>query len=178
MKKGMILILITVFGCDINADKKVTLDNFEFKTGDDTELFFKNVRQSYYDLEENQAAKFNLFRFSDRVVSDSLPILNLAIVINYLQDEAYLFLEPNEILAAYEPLILSWENDTDGTKGQYMLQAMNRDSMLSFSTKIYNSLMTNHELALTDGTAILSSKKQREAFRITMADYFRLTRLD
>ncbi|MEM1408742.1 MAG: hypothetical protein AAGG59_18305, partial [Bacteroidota bacterium] len=69
MKKGMVFILIAVFSCHINADKKVTLDNFEFKTGDDTELFFKNVRQSYYDLEENQAAKFNLFRFSDRAVS-------------------------------------------------------------------------------------------------------------
>ncbi|MEM1409077.1 MAG: hypothetical protein AAGG59_19990 [Bacteroidota bacterium] len=178
MKKGLIFILITVFSCHINADKKVTLDNFEFKTGDDTELFFKNVRQSYYDLEENQAAKFNLFRFSDRAVSDALPILNLAIVINYLQDEAYLFLEPNEILVAYEPLIIGWENTTDGTKGQYKLQAMNREGMLSFSTKIYNSLLANHELVLTDGTAILSSKKQREAFRITMADYFRLTRLD
>ena len=60
MRKLWIAVFSALVGCSVNADKKVSLENFEFKTGDDTELFFKNVRQSYYDLEEKKAANFNL----------------------------------------------------------------------------------------------------------------------
>ena len=59
MKKVLFCIMFLMqYSCQIDRDKKVNFEDFNFKTGDDTEIFFKNMRQSYYDLEENKAAKF------------------------------------------------------------------------------------------------------------------------
>lgn len=177
MRNTLLLFLLITTGCSINADQKVSRDNFEFKTGDDTELFFKNVRQSYYDLEENKAAQFTLLRFSDRVVSDSVPILNLAIVINVIQDEAYLFLEPNQKLEEYQPLSLTWEDPGTGLTGKMSQRSPNREGMFEFAADIYEGLLKNYSFRLNDGTAILSKKAEREAFKVTVSDYYRLTRL-
>ncbi|MEM6523509.1 MAG: hypothetical protein AAF693_06950 [Bacteroidota bacterium] len=177
MRKALIFLLL-LFGCNVNSGKKVTLENFEFKTGDDTELFFKNVRQSYYDLEENEAAKFNLFRLSDRVINDTLPILNLAIVINYLQDEAYLFLEPNALLSEHDPLTIQWRNADDGTSGEFILESRNREGMLSYADQLYKGILAGYDFSLSDDQVFLGTKAELEAFRITIADYYRLTRLE
>ncbi|MEM8569216.1 MAG: hypothetical protein AAGF85_22370, partial [Bacteroidota bacterium] len=168
MRKALIFLLL-LFGCNVNSGKKVTLENFEFKTGDDTELFFKNVRQSYYDLEENEAAKFNLFRLSDRVINDTLPILNLAIVINYLQDEAYLFLEPNKVLSQYDPLTIKWRNAEDGISGEFILESRNREGMLRFADKMYKGILAGYDFTLSDQQELLSTQSEIDAFRITMA---------
>ncbi|MEM7110663.1 MAG: hypothetical protein AAF519_20705 [Bacteroidota bacterium] len=178
MRKVAIVMLLNLMGCAVNSDKKVTLENFEFKTGDDTELFFKNVRQSYYDLEENEAAKFNLFRLSDRVINDTVPILNLAIVINYLQDEAYLFLEPNEVLSKYDPLTIQWKNTEEGTSGEFILASRNREGMLSYADKLYKGILAGYDFSLAGGQVFLGTQAELEAFRITVADYYRLTRLE
>ncbi len=178
MRKLWIAVFSALVGCSVNADKKVSLENFEFKTGDDTELFFKNVRQSYYDLEENKAANFNLFRFKDRIQSDTLPILYLAIVINFLQDEAYLFLEPNDSLATQDPLVIKWQDPENKTNGFHELGSPNREGMLRFADKLYQGIKANHQFSLPNDLPILATKTEREAFRITMADYYRLTRLE
>jgi len=171
-----IFALILLASCKIDSDRAVDRENFTFKTGDDTELFFKNVRQSYYDLEENKAAKFNVFRFEERSIDESKPILNLAIVINYLKDEAYLLIEPNKALTNEDAIIVIDETSNESI----VLQNFNHASMLEFASKIYEGLLQNHDF-LVDANGktvpLLDSKTEREAFRITVSDYYRLTRV-
>ena len=177
MRTSLLGLLLVVCSCQIDKDKGIDRDKFTFKTGDDTELFFKNMRQSYYDLEENQAAKFNVFRFKKRIQDDSKAILNLAIVINYLQDEAYILLEPSGSLTNDPPWVVNWADTVSNTSGQFKLEAMNRDNMLEFGTLLFEGIEQNYTFTLAEGTPFLNSSKEREAIRITMTDYYRLTRI-
>lgn len=177
MRSLLILSLSLLLACQMDRNKKIDRDKFTFKTGDDTELFFKNIRQSYYDLEENKAAGLNVFRIRSRQQIDSLPVLHLAIVINYLQDEAYILLEPNAALQDHIPLTVLWQDPKDGKTGEYKIEVMNRENMLEFSSQLYEGITANYQLSLGSGTPFLANVQHREAFRVTMSDYYRLTRV-
>jgi len=180
MKLTYIIVIILLFsGCQIDKDKKVDRNKFTFKTGDDTELFFKNVRQSNYDLEENEAAKFNLFRHEDRIVTNDQPVINLAIVNNYMNDEAYLLIEPNDSLKSFNPLTIEVKNDS--TIKKVKLGSVNRESMLEFASQLFEGIQKNAQFFVLskdeERIPILDEKEEREAFRITVSDYYRLTRV-
>ncbi len=172
-------IMILLFaGCTIDREKSVDRDKFNFKTGDDTELFFKNVRQSDYDLEVNEAAKFQIYRHGDRNISDSVPVLNLAIVLNVLKDEAYLFLEPSAMLKEEDPLIIIQESSTG--IDTLTLATQNRDTYLEFASQIYEGMQKDNEFSVLvngDLLPVLNDPDEREIFRITTSDYYRLTRI-
>lgn len=177
-----ILIMVLLSACKMDSEKRIDRKKFTFKTGDDTELFFKNMRQSYYDKEVNKAAKFDVFRYEDRVTGEDQPILNLAIVINYLHDEAYLLVEPNAPLDNEDELKVKWAtNEADqADDGLIVLETPNRESMLEFASQIYEVLQQNAEFEVeVDGNyvPVLDSKEEREAFRVTVSDYYRLIRV-
>ncbi len=178
MKWIPLYVLILLQACSIDKDKKVDRKKFSFKTGSDTQLFFKNVRQSYYDLEENKAAKFNVFRNKKRVKDAPYPILNFAIVINYLQDEAYLLLEPNEIVGDL-PLVIEGTNDSTRATQLIRLDTQNPKSTLEFATDLYDLLQDNSFQLIVgnEKLPILNNAQSREAFRVTISDYYRLTRV-
>lgn len=179
MRRFVFLLFLIISGCKIDNDKTIDRDNLTFKIGTDTQLFFKNVRQSYYDLEENKAAKFNVFRFSDRNMNPEEAVLNLAIVINYLQDEAYLLVEPSELLAD-ENIELRAEHPTTGESVSLHLVAANREGMLDFCTSVYELIVQGYDIEMKlreKRQPILNTPETREAFRITVSDYYRLTRV-
>lgn len=177
-----ILIVAWVFllaSCQIDKDKKINRDKFSFKTGDDTEIFFKNMRQSYYGIEENKQANFNLFRFKETPDIKDVPQVKPVIVINYLQDEAYIMLETNSFFKDYQPMHFQWQDSTQST-GDISLEAYNREAILEFSTQLYESIIKNHQLSTEiNGKQykIFVDRKEREAFRVTLSDYYRLTRI-
>jgi hypothetical protein len=43
------LAMMLLTGCKIDRNREIDHEKFTFKASDDTELFFKNVRQVYYD---------------------------------------------------------------------------------------------------------------------------------
>jgi hypothetical protein len=97
--KNIIYLLIFLISVSCNADKtkKIDAEKSKFSTSDASELFFKNVRQRYYDREEMAASKLNIYRIQERNQRVDYPHLQLAIVINWRYDEAYILLEPNEL---------------------------------------------------------------------------------
>ena len=179
MKWIISISLLVVTSCTIDGDKSIDRSKFTFKTGSDTQLFFKNVRQSYYDLEENKAAKFQVFRFAKRSVNTDKPIFNLAIVNNFLKDEAYLLLEPNQSTGDIPYKIIS-TNDSTKVSRTILLAAQNRETTLNFAADIYDEIKLGNQLQLSIGDTlidILDNHQEREAFRITVSDYLRLTRV-
>ncbi len=179
MKLIPLYCLLFIQACGIDKDKKVDREKFTFKTGSDTQLFFKNVRQSYYDLEENKAAKFNVFRFKKRVKESNLPILNFAIVVNYLKDEAYLLLEPSKTVGEL-PVVIQSVNDSTGVSGQIILESQNPKSTLDFAADLYDAMQEGHAFSLIQNSKriqMFNNQLSREAFRITISDYYRLTRV-
>ena len=76
----MLLILIFILSCNPDKQTKVDPNEITFATDDASVLFFKNVRQLYYEMEEMEAAKLKIFRHKKRDQSQDEPIINLAIV--------------------------------------------------------------------------------------------------
>lgn len=172
--KYWVVVFVLLVACKMDSDKAIDREKFTFKTGDDTEIFFKNIRQSDYELEENTAAKFNVFRHEDRL-EDAAPAINLAIVINYLQDEAYLLVETSEDLRQQEEIMVE---TTSGS--EIVLSNFSKEGMLEFATQIYEHILKDDQFYVIINNAkkpILDAPSIREAFRISVSDYYRLTRI-
>jgi len=174
-----LFLVVFISACRIDGNDTVGQEELNFSTTDDSEIFFKNVRQLYYDLEEIQAANLNVFRIKERSVSEDYPVINLAIVWNWLKDEAYILIEPNEILIEEDPLVVHWRSPVSGEEGIIEYSQGNTMAQLTFANELYNGILNNYTFEIiSNGLSepLLKANKDREAFRKTMADYFRLTR--
>lgn len=178
-----LVIILTLFNalllaCKPNNDGTLNLEKPSFKTYDDTELFFKNVRQVYYDLENQENTKLKLYRLKKRIKNAKThPVLNLTLVHNWRYDEAYLLLEPNAFFENPRQITLHWENPKDKTKGTLQLNAGSKEAMLVFAYQIYQKILLDCKLLVIQAdkqTPFLEDKQEREAFRISVADYLRL----
>lgn len=172
------LMLVFCFACKIDRDRNIDRSKFTFKTGDDTELFFKNVRQIYYDHTVMPGNR-EVFRYPERCTEDESPCIAAAIVGNFDNNEAYILIETLGLPDETHAIVV---NATDSLQQVYniVLQQRGRDLMLEFASQVYEAIEHGHKLSLElNGTAapIFTEDEEREAFRVTMADYFRLTRI-
>jgi len=141
-------------------------------------MFFKNVRQLYYERQENQAAKAIIYRIRERVQDKNVPLLYPAIVYMWAQDEASVILERNEWLASSpDTLRFVWEDTARRTSGTYVFPNGDRRTHYRLAAQLYHSIQEEHLLWLqTDSANIpfFTKEREREPFRKTMIDYFRL----
>ena len=169
-----------LLACRLDSDKPVDRDKFSFRTGDDTELFFKNIRQSYYDPEELRSANLNIFRLKKRPSEPNLPVVNVAIVMNWVKDEAYVLVEPG-VLLQHEPYLkVAWKDTVNHDTGEIVLEDRGKENMLEFASQLYEGIVAGRTFEIErDGKFMhfLQTSKDREAIRITMSDYYRLTRI-
>jgi len=176
---GLLLIIPLLTGCKIDRDKKVDRAKFQFEIGDDSELFFRNVRQIYYDRSSPDGT-WQAYRFGDRYTGNDRPVIQPVIVINWLKDEAYLLIETNEALGQEEFLEVIISDSTSSRTDTLILKERGRERMLEFGSKLYEAVMANYKISvlLEDSyIPVLTDKTDREALRVTMADYYRLTRI-
>jgi hypothetical protein len=167
------LLVSLLSGCKIDQDKKVNREKFQFKIRADANLFFRNVRQIYYDR-ESPDGKWQAYRFNERDTSNRHPNVQAVIVIHWIKEEAYLLIEPNPILAEEESISVVVKNQPD----TLLLRERGRERMLEFGSKIYEAIQQKKDMTIFSNgkyMPLLRDEKEREAFRITMADYYRLT---
>jgi hypothetical protein len=165
--------LLLTQSCNLDKSTQVNSDQIKFKTNDASELFFKNVRVLYYDLEENKDAKLNIYRKKDRERNDSIIHINLALTHNWQTDQAFLILEESSELNKIDKWTVTWKNST-GNSGSMIYNRGRIDEQTLFAVNLYNLLLDDYDIAI-NGKPILTSKEQREAFRITVFDFLRLT---
>jgi hypothetical protein len=140
-------------------------------------LYFKNIRMAYYDAEGRADAKMNIYRYGKRVQSKEKPLLNLSIIINRVKDEAYIYLEPNELLASASPLRLQWRDAMIQEEGELVFYNGDKFAHYHFVEELYLLVLNNAYVEVEiEGIwhEILQTQEERDAFRITCADYFRL----
>jgi hypothetical protein len=167
------LLPLLLSGCKIDRDKKVNREKFQFKIRADANLFFRNVRQIYYDR-ESPDGKWQAYRFNEKDTSSRQPSVQAVIVIHWINDEAYLLIEPNPILAEEELISVAIKSQPD----TLLLRERGRERMLEFGSKIYEAIQAKKDMTvLSNGKYVpfFQEEKEREVFRITMADYYRLT---
>lgn len=180
----ILLFLITsiaLAACNLDKDTQVDDKKSKFTTSDASELFFKNVRQIYYDQEEMAAAKLNVFRLGDRSRADDYPVINLAIASNWRYDEAYLLVEPNAYLEKLDSIRVTWKAPESAQTGTYRWVRGNKEAQFVFASQLYRSVQQGHQLYVTNARGeqekLLDRYDDREAFRKTMFDYYRLVDL-
>ncbi|MGB3586737.1 MAG: hypothetical protein WBA23_09365 [Tunicatimonas sp.] len=176
-----LLIIAGLLACNPDKERKVNDAEAKFTTSDASELFFKNVRQGYYDKETMDAAKLEIYRIKERNQVEDQPILNVAIVINWRYDEAYIITEPNAYLQQQDTLTIFWQDTAQQQQGTYEYLPGNKESHYQLASRIYNSLQDKHQLYIPspegEQVPFLARRSEREAFRKTMVDYYRLVDL-
>ncbi|WKN45107.1 hypothetical protein [Tunicatimonas pelagia] len=175
-----ILLVIGLIACNPDKKRKVNDAEAKFTTSDASELFFKNVRQGYYDKETMEEAKLDIYRIKERSQAEEQPVLNLAIVINWRYDEAYVLTEPNTYLQQQDTLKIYWQDSVQQT-GIYEYLPGNKERHYQFASQVYNSIQDAHQLSTKNAQGervpVLATRDEREAFRKTMMDYYRLVDL-
>ena len=182
MKILLFLVMLgSLAACNLDKDTQVDDKKAKFTTSDPSELFFKNVRQIYYDQEEMAAAKLNVFRLGDRSQAEDYPVINLAIASNWRYDEAYLLVEPNAYLEELDSIRVTWKDPANQHEGTYRWARGNKEAQFTFASQLYRSVQRGHQLYVTNARGeqekLLDRYDDREAFRKTMFDYYRLVDL-
>lgn len=169
---------IGLLACNPDKKIKVSTEEVHFATSASSVMFFKNVRQIYYERQENNAAKATIYRMRDRARDKNTPLMYPAIVYMWAQDEASVILERNEWLAnAADTLHFIWQDTVRQTSGEYVFPNGDRRTHYKFAAQIYHSIQEEHKLWLkTDSAKVpfLAKEREREPFRKIMIDYFRL----
>lgn len=176
---GLLLIIASLAGCKIDRDKKVDRAKFQFEVGDDSELFFRNVRQIYYDRSSPDGT-WQAYRFGDRYLGNDRPVIVPVIVINWLQDEAYLLIDSNELLSDEDDLQVIISDTSTLKTDTLILNQRGRERMLEFGSRLYEAIQANQKMTIRskgEFVPLLVEGNDRETFRITMSDYYRLTRV-
>jgi hypothetical protein len=179
------LLLYIVMGvlssCHPDKHKIINLAEPKFTTSDASELFFKNIRQSYYEKTEMKEAKLDVYRMKENTLDDTYPQLYPTIVINWRYDEAYVLLEPNAPIQDLDTLKIIWEDTINNKKGYYVFLRGNKSDHYQMATHLYNSIQEHHQLYVLQEnnhkTEFLPKPANRDTFRKIMFDYYRLVDL-
>jgi len=166
-----------IASCQLDRNKKVDRQKFQFKVGADANLFFRNVRQIYYDR-ESPDGNWQAYRLSERTKEVRGHGITAVIVIHWLKDEAYLLIEPTGQLADEEIISVVARNSKTDLQDTLRLKERGRERMLEFGSKIYEATQNESQLSvLLKGkyVPLFENDIDREAFRITLSDYYRLT---
>ena len=167
--------LLLLAACQIDQDKHVNTQKVRFKTTHSSVLFFKNVRQIAYDKYENKATKLDSYRLKERNQAENLPVINVAIMHNWLADEAYALVEPNAFFADMDTIKVNWKNQQNN--GEYIFYFGSKEKHYLFLSQLYQSLQNKDQLWIQTQqgqVAFLTNQADREALRKTLLDYFRL----
>jgi hypothetical protein len=175
-----ITLLLLLISCNSDKRKQVELDEFAFKITNDSGLFFKNVRQLYYDFQEIPLGSNRfVYRLKNRSKSDEEPVLYPTIMINWLNDQANILIEVNEYPEI--PLTLNVKINCEEKEDIFIvLDERGRENMLDFANKIYDALIASCNLSLEinqEFIPLMRTEKSRIAFKKTMQDYYALVRL-
>lgn len=178
MKKSFVFIIVSILcACSLSTDQLIEKEKLTFNYTDDAYIFFRNIRQSNYDLEILEEADWRIYRHEDRE-KDTTHSFNTAIVVNWRINKAYSILETNEPVQKAN-LKITWNSPDSQEQGEIILSELQRQQELAFLTEIYNHIIQEHQLRWSpDGlkqTPLFHNNDHKEAFRVSMYDFYRLT---
>jgi len=143
-----------------------------FRMADSNRLYFLNVRASYYDRENRTDAGMTLFRHGKTQVSDSIPVLDLLIILNSQKDEVYLYLEPKNF-----DWPIKIRASAELKSEEFTLDNGNKFDHKSHVDKLKPWIEETASFELWHSDAwipIWASSKEKEVLKTILNDYFRL----
>lgn len=176
----IILVSFLIVGCQSKDPTSISVEDIDFMTNDASEIFFKNVRQSYYDKQEIAAAGMDVFRMSDRNLDADYPLIHLAIAYNWRNDQAFLMVEPNAGITNPEEFELWRINTAEEDTAVIRYTMGNMKDQVTFAHRVFQALSAEDQLYFYDGQAaspIFDKFEDREVLRKTVLDYYKLINL-
>lgn len=173
-------VVLFLLGCNTEKVRNLEHDDFNFRITDDTGLFFKNVRQLYYEFQEiPPRSNRYVYRLKSRDKSDGYPGIYPTLMIDLIKSEASILIEPN----AYPQMPLRLNVRVDCSEGEetfVVLDERGRENMLEFANRIYDAIRQGCRLYVEieqEFVPLLATEESKEAYKKTMEDYYRLVRL-
>ena len=171
---AIVLTLLLANSCILKQDQKVKFEEIDFKTTDDTELFFKNIRQSDYNLEDRTQAKIKMFRLK-KFSHDSLSVeLQPAIIHHWVSDKAYIWLEPGGISKTLDKPMKVRVVNGDGTEVSVMFDGSSPQNHIKVAIAIFDASLTESSIYVGSKEILPVTHQNRRNFQLVMNDYFRL----
>ena len=164
------LALILSFFNDYRANNSG--EDWTFRVDDSNRLYFLNVRSIFYDREIRRDAGMTLFRHGKRFQSDSLPTLDVVILLNPAKDDAYVYFDLKNVdwpiqiraKAAGKDQIFEFSNG-------------NNSDHYSFLKKLKPLIEQDSDFELIVGEKsfpLWSEEKEKLAIKSVTEDYFSL----
>lgn len=169
-----------IAACEGGKRREMNEEEAKYTTSDASEIFFRNVRSIYYEKTAMDEAKLDVYRLKKRPQADDYPLLNLSIVVNWRHDEAYVLTEPNAYLQQMDTIRIIWRDSLQNDSGEFQFAGGNKDNHFRLATQLYRSIQAQRKLYVRSNEQeipFMQQREAREAFRITMVDYFRLVDL-
>jgi hypothetical protein len=179
MKKFIILFLLLNAACSVNTSKKVDIEKLRFSYTDDAYIFFRNMRQSNYDLKVMEEGGWRIYRHEDRELDTTDFYFNISLVVNWRVNRIYPIIEMPQSIDK-DGFEVFWEALESEEKGRITLNGEKRRDEMVFSTKLYNKMIDEVELFVTyknKKQSLFKNSDQKEAFRVSMYDFYRMTAL-
>ncbi len=172
------LIVLFYFACEPNIKTpKVYTGEKEYRTTDPSRLYFNNIRSTSYFRKRKPNTRIDMYTLRKFSRTNKRPILYPMIVNNWMQDEAYLFIEKNDYVAYADSLIVRWEKDT--MSGQFFMDVPSKKKQYHFAKNLYDCIRSKQALFIktktNDFVPVFKNVEDRMNFMTTMNDYYRLT---
>lgn len=143
-----------------------------FRVTDSSRLYFQNVRSIHYDREIRQDASMTLFRHRKRLETDTLPNLDLVIILNPLKDEAYIYFELKNV-----EWPIQIRTTSSGTVETIDFGNGNNRDHFDLFKKIAPAIEKGAQFELVLGEKIYplwAEEKEKDVLKTVSEDYFRL----
>jgi hypothetical protein len=180
MKNTLILLLAPLFllACFSSERPKEVDTSSPFYVTPPSLLYFKNVRSAYYYQNRKPNTRMDMYKLRKFEYSRDRPVLVPVIVNNWMEEQAYIFIEKNDFSGGFsDSLLVRWSKAED-TSGVYALPFPSKDEQFRFARQIYQSLKQNHLLevktAREDWVPVFKDGQDRMNYMTTLRDYERL----
>lgn len=153
-----------------------------FRTTDPSRIYFRNIRIINYQSTTQPGTRIDLYRWKRWPQQTEYPEIIPVIVDNWMQDQAFIRLEVNPAAPPpYEPLTIFWQHNSEDQPSigdTLQLVSSRWEDQYTFATQIYDHLLANDLLTIQGNDSryypLFHDYESRNAFLITLRDYFRL----
>ncbi len=172
-KRAFLLLIVINLSCATGTSRLIEAEKLNFSYTDDAYLFFRNMRQTGYHIENLEDKEVRLYTHDD--YADKSP-LKTTMVANWKANKAYAIMVLRDSVSLND-ISIYWKGEVD--KGEVIFPNTRRQGELVALTAIYNHMLQQHELSIEiEGgreELLFADADSREAFRISMYDFYRLT---
>ncbi len=180
-----IIFLISFSACSRVYKQEVSEENFQSEMNASDQIFFTNTRQIFYDANSVGENTMTTFKKKNRIIDTKKPILNLAIVRDNKNRKAFIYFDLNDFFEDKMYFEIIWEKSENQQKnqpktGKYVFNGEKKENHFRLATQIRNAMADKKQLFILKNnqkTPILTTEQEKDVFRVTMVDFYRLVGL-